>query len=46
MGIIHTAKRNICNELRKKKILLRKEQVSRIEGRTRDLSLEEEAEVI
>lgn len=45
MGIIHTAKKNLVPELVKKKTQLKKEEVARLEGKTRELTVKEEIEV-
>lgn len=45
MGIIHTAKKNIVSELKKKKTHLLKESIARIEGKFRELTTKETEEV-
>lgn len=45
MGIIHTARKNIVNELVRKKSLLQREIIAAREGRERELTLKELTEV-
>lgn len=45
MGIIHTAKKNLVSELVKKKNKLKKETISRLEGKPRELTTKETVEV-
>ncbi|KAG5891588.1 hypothetical protein JTB14_022253 [Gonioctena quinquepunctata] len=45
MGIIHTAKKNIVQELMRKKIQLKKEFIARSEGKSRELTTKEVVEI-
>lgn len=45
MGIIHTAKKHIVGELKRKKTLLKMEENARIEKIKRPLTVKEEVEV-
>ncbi|XP_056647921.1 nuclear factor NF-kappa-B p105 subunit-like isoform X1 [Diorhabda sublineata] len=45
MGIIHTAKKNIVTELLRKKVQLKKEFIARTEGKMRELTTKELAEI-
>lgn len=45
MGIIHTAKKHIVGELKRKKTLLKLEEVARQDKIKRNLSIKEEVEV-
>ncbi|KAI4459558.1 nuclear factor nf-kappa-b protein [Holotrichia oblita] len=45
MGIIHTAKKHIVGELKRKKTLLKLEEVARLDKIKRNLSIKEEVEI-